>query len=454
VATDRFFVKNLTLENFRCFEKVELGPFDPHFNLLVGTNGSGKSSVLLALANLFRPLALGEIAGESLLGERDVRISYGAIRVAVTPTSVLSRWGMSSEFDWNEDSFVASESFNRIAKKEFPTGTLWRTPPGGRNLTDALVQVENWRVPWPGLIAFYSTDRRFLSAQDVTNRTSDSSDGRRNPAFANWENAGLNIDAFREWIRRETLISLQEGGLTKYSAPEIAELKEHGAAPTISLLRIVQDAICKAFEGAKTVEYVERRKDIVVQFESGVFEEFSKMSDGQRALVGLIGDIARRLASIYEVPFGLEALTKAPGLVLIDELDLHLHPRWQRRVVGDLKRIFPNIQFFATTHSPQIIGEARPEEIVMLTPNGQKRPTASYGMNSDWVLKCVMETEDRDPGVAMEIKSLFDEIEDGKFDEARTRIERLRREIGEMPDLVGAESYIWRVEHEDEEAAE
>ena len=49
---------------------------------------------------------------------------------------------------------------------------------------------------------------------------------------------------------------------------------------------------------------------------------------------------------------------------------------------------------------------------------------------------------------------LFDEIEEGKFDEARTRIERLRREIGEMPDLVGAESYIWRVEHEAEEAAE
>ncbi len=57
MASDRFFVKSLKLENFRCFENVELGPFDPHFNLLIGTNGAGKSSVLLALANIFRPLA-------------------------------------------------------------------------------------------------------------------------------------------------------------------------------------------------------------------------------------------------------------------------------------------------------------------------------------------------------------------------------------------------------------
>src|SRR5580693_7789560 len=75
LVSDRFYVKNLTLENFRCFEKVELGPFDPHFNLLLGTNGSGKSSVLLALANLFRQLGSPEIvgSGDKLIGMRDAR---------------------------------------------------------------------------------------------------------------------------------------------------------------------------------------------------------------------------------------------------------------------------------------------------------------------------------------------------------------------------------------------
>lgn len=179
------------------------------------------------------------------------------------------------------------------------------------------------------------------------------------------------------------------------------------------------------------------------------------MSDGQRALIGLVADIARRACLLNAETFGAQALKETSGLVLIDELDLHLHPRWQRRVVGDLKRIFPKIQFFATTHSPQVIGEARPEEIVLLTLQGQKpRPTQAFGMDSNWVLECVMEADGRDPSVAKEIKALFNEIEEGKFDEARARIERLRTDIGDMPDLVGAESYIWRVEHEGDEAAE
>ena len=149
-----------------------------------------------------------------------------------------------------------------------------------------------------------------------------------------------------------------------------------------------------------------------------------------------------------------KTLKETSGLVLIDELDLHLHPKWQRRIIGDLKRIFPKIQFFATTHSPQVIGEARPEEIVLLTPQGQKRPIGSYGMDSNWVLECVMEAEDRNPAVAKRIKDVFDAIDDDRIEEAKGLIAALRSDIGNAPDIVGAESYIWRIEHQGDEAAE
>jgi predicted ATP-binding protein involved in virulence len=207
-------------------------------------------------------------------------------------------------------------------------------------------------------------------------------------------------------------------------------------------------------EGAAEIQYDGRRKDIVVSFADGRELQFSAMSDGQRALVGMVAEIARRATTLNWDYLEERSLRETPGLVLIDELDLHLHPKWQRRVIGDLKRIFPNIQFFATTHSPQIIGEARPEEIVMLTPSGQKRPTASYGMNSDWVLECVMEAEGRDPEIAKRIKMLFEAIENSRFDEAQEMIAELRNIIGESPDIVAAESYIWNVEHDGEEAAE
>ena len=182
------------------------------------------------------------------------------------------------------------------------------------------------------------------------------------------------------------------------------------------------------------------------------------MSDGQRALVGLVADVARRACLLNSEAFGAQTLMETTGVVLIDELDLHLHPRWQRRIIGDLKRIFPKIQFFATTHSPQIIGEARPEEIVLLTPEGQKRPMASYGMDSNWVLECVMEAEGRDPAVARRIKDVFTAIDDGRLDAAKSMIAALRADFGDaadiVPDIVGAESYIWNLEHDPGEAAE
>lgn len=142
-------------------------------------------------------------------------------------------------------------------------------------------------------------------------------------------------------------------------------------------------------------------------------------------------------------------------MVLIDEIDLHLHPRWQRRIIRDLKRIFPKIQFFATSHSPQVIGEAKPHEIVLLGADGQqKRPIQSYGMDSNWVLECVMEAEGRDPAVAAEIRTLFNEIEEGEFDRARARIATLRETVGGFGEVEKAEAYMWNVEHGGEEAAE
>jgi predicted ATP-binding protein involved in virulence len=298
------------------------------------------------------------------------------------------------------------------------------------------------------LLLCYGTYRRFEHNTVRAFQAKTTFSGQRGVAFEDWADAGATATRLTEWIKDQTLVSLQQ---------EFRERDPNRSLPTPSPLRqlaLIQQAVADAVEGANTIEFDAQRKDIVIGFADGARKDFSGMSDGQRALIGLVADIARR-ACVLNAPFlGARTLLETPGLILIDELDLHLHPRWQRRVVGDLKRIFPNIQFFATTHSPQIIGECRPEEIVLLTPTGQKRPMGSYGMDSNWVLECVMEAEGRDPGVAREITELFDEIEDGKFEEARARIARLRREIGDAPDLVGAESYIWRVEREDEEAAE
>jgi predicted ATP-binding protein involved in virulence len=439
VASDRFYVKNLTLENFRCFEKAELGPFDPHFNLLVGTNGSGKSSVLLALANLFRPLARGRWLEERTVGESDMRIGERDRRAILTRFPQPAPWTLKSEANWSGQDLIARESFDQISRSDSAIEKFWRPSSGQQVIFDANFASGQW----PALIVFYSTDRRFQTIDLPQYQLPD------------WRNAGYSVNALREWMREETLIALQDGAAANSLILDVASVKSQLPPSPVSILKIVQNAMCSAVESATNVEYIERRKDVIVSIDNGPSQEFSKMSDGQRALIGLVGDIARRICTLYGSAYGFDPLKKTTGLVLIDELDLHLHPRWQRRVIGDLKRIFPNIQFFATTHSPQIIGEARPEEIVMLTANGrQKRPTHSFGMNSDWVLECVMEAEGRDPEIAKRIRIMLEAIENNRFDDARSMIAELREVIGEAPDVVAAESYIWNVEHDGEEAAE
>jgi len=124
-------------------------------------------------------------------------------------------------------------------------------------------------------------------------------------------------------------------------------------------------------EGATDLYFDARRGEAIVDID-GVVQPFSNLSDGQRCTLAMVGDMAQKAASLNP-QFGAEVLQKTPGVVLIDELDLHLHPRWQRRIIEDLRQTFPKIQFICTTHSPFLIQSLRSgEELLML--DGQ--PTA------------------------------------------------------------------------------
>ncbi len=449
MENDRFFVKSLKLENFRCFENVELGPFDPHFNLLVGANGAGKSSVLLALADIFRPLAAlgGVLSSDRILNSRDNRAIPALYQNRPQSTSVYP-WKLTAEFEWDAEVFkVTDESVPHPAFEYQPKLFRMNSANSAKIIGGLQSGMFSSRVE---LIIFYRVERRF---NNIYREEDVFSQNPKSAAYLNWLDAGQSSKALREWMRDQTIIDLQLARLREGSpvgTPDLSGL--HRASP--SPLSIVRDAIREAVEGAREIEYDGQRKDLTVRLSDGRVLEFAGMSDGQRALIGMVADIARRACVLRGDETDIDVLTQTTGIVLIDELDLHLHPKWQRHIVGALKRIFPKIQFFATTHSPQVIGEARPEEIVLLTPEGQKRPIGSYGMDSNWVLECVMEAEGRDPAIARRIKQLFDAIDDDRLQDARDMIASLRADIGEAPDIVGAESYLWRIEHQGDEAAE
>jgi predicted ATP-binding protein involved in virulence len=170
-----------------------------------------------------------------------------------------------------------------------------------------------------------------------------------------------------------------------------------------------------------------------------------QLYDGERNMLALVGDIARRLSVLNSID--LDRLNEGAGVVLIDEVDLHLHPRWQREIVAKLVATFPNCQFIVSTHSSQVLGELKPESVVLLRDGRLLgHPQASYGLTSGQVLEEIMDASSRTSEVKAQLDSIFENLERGALPEARQMIAALKQNAPSVPELAGAEALLKRKE--------
>jgi len=173
--------------------------------------------------------------------------------------------------------------------------------------------------------------------------------------------------------------------------------------------------------------------------------DIGQLSDGEKNLIALIGDIARRLTIGNP---NSETPLEESGVVLIDEIDLHLHPKWQRIVAERITEVFPNCQFIISSHSPQVISHIKPESVFVLkNDNGEissHSVNESYGKNSDRILEDIMDESSRPKDIDDEIKLVFRLIQEGNVNEAQEKITLLREDIGEDGELVKARVLIKR----------
>ncbi|MBW4544047.1 MAG: AAA family ATPase [Symplocastrum torsivum CPER-KK1] len=174
----------------------------------------------------------------------------------------------------------------------------------------------------------------------------------------------------------------------------------------------------------------------------------NQLSDGEKGLLAMVGDLARRLAIANP---GLENPREGSGVVLIDEIELHLHPKWQREVIPALRRTFQNCQFIVTTHSPQVISDVKPDSIYILeaTPEGivAKRPDSSFGRDSNYILEVLMDTAARKEKIKDELLELFRLIDKGDLDGSRQLRQQIADKIGsDEPQLVKADVLLRRKE--------
>ena len=181
----------------------------------------------------------------------------------------------------------------------------------------------------------------------------------------------------------------------------------------------------------------------------GITMSLEQLSDGEKNLIALVGDIARRLAIANSQNQNVNPL-EGDGIVLIDEIDLHLHPSWQRKMIPKLTKIFPNCQFIFSTHSPQVLSHIQPEKIFLLKNENNElsygKAIASYGKNTDRILEDLLNVGARPEKPRKEIHQLFKLIQEGELKDAKIKLEKLIEEIGEDSELAKAEVLIKRKE--------
>ena len=191
------------------------------------------------------------------------------------------------------------------------------------------------------------------------------------------------------------------------------------------------------FTAVRSRKPADRSERILFLEKNGSDIPFDSLSGGEQAFFLLAADLARRL--MLESPNTLVA--EAPGVVCIDEIELHLHPAWQRRILKTLMKTFPACQFVVSTHSPQVIAGVESRHVRLLTP-GEKgvrkvsQPIASKGHDSNYVLKGILDTPERDDEVS-QLFAEFDRLADaGEFEEAQRVLDDLDQAVEGQSSVV------------------
>jgi predicted ATP-binding protein involved in virulence len=293
---------------------------------------------------------------------------------------------------------------------------------------------------WFPVIAYYGAGRAWLPSNKRDSKAKPSSPSRRWDAFYDCFEERIRIADIQNWFQKEAIASVNQQGQMR------------------SGYKVVEFAILRCIPAADAIWFDPDRLEIFISIDNNP-QPFSNLSAGQKMMVAMIADIAIKVVN-QNATFLTEKLIidnrvlplllqQTPGLVLIDEIDVHLHPKWQRRVVNDLKTTFPSIQFVCTSHSPLIIGEVESSCIRVLESDEETSnnfatiPSESYGLDANRVLDELMGASDRNQEIADKLHALFRLIDDEDFDGARQVIIKLTQKLGESePELTRARSLI------------
>lgn len=437
-------LKSLTLANCGGFEQGDAGApppvidFEPDMTLIAGVNGVGKSTVLRALAVVlsrampeFTPSRSAPIyfTDDDIHG---VKSSLAvSIQIALDGHTLNAGVERLRDADQQGDRFVYLLQSEALANATFSESLQGRTltgdlEAGAKETREALVALK--RAPNPPLAVYFSPKRQ-LPGQPRSLPEVKPFD----PAIAfgrALHDREVELREFMHWFRVQEML-----GATG----------EPRRLNVLDALRSVVSELVPEFSNMRIQE--QPRLGFVVDKRCQPFY-LHQLSDGERGLLALVFDLARRLAIAN--PDSENPIAEGVALVLIDEIELHLHPKWQRDVIKRLPNIFKNCQFVITTHSPQVIGETEARCVRLLSWRNGKvvvdTPAMAYGTDSNWILSVLMGADEMNADVESTLETISKHISKRRLDKASALIEKLRKDVGNTEAIQRLASVIERVE--------
>lgn len=409
-------IKSLTLKNFRGFKDTEI-TFSEGLTVLVGVNGAGKSSVLDALAMMlsWAGSEIRQDSGRWKLKESDIHAGADSTSVGVRLQYDENEYGWSANFR------ASGSEVRKTTPGGDPgtfAGSVHRRIAGSNPSVPVMVYYRANRVVTKVPVPPPKDARCFDLLETYANNLPAEAEDFR--SFFEWFRAREDLENERR-LRAEGQIGVRDRDM--------------------EAVRTAFSAVLPEFSNP----IVRRLPETLVMEKNGLELRVDRLSDGEKLLIALVGDLARRVALANP---SMDNPLHGEGVVLIDEIEQHLHPAWQRTILGNLRRTFPNVQFVVSTHSPQVLGEVRHEDIRILDcdlERGQQAylPSRSLGLDSSAILEEIFHTGRRRDDVSRKLTSIFDLIDADSFDQAMAEIEALENELGaNIPELIEARTMI------------
>lgn len=444
-------MKDITIRNFRCYENKSM-QFRKGINLLIGDNSSGKTSLIRACNFVANSLFCGYSdentvwksvddadfklnvdTDNTILPEQPVAISFhlssNDLRLIVVDDSVES-------FDY--DTELQIEKKSKKNSRNLLTGLSPLKSYAASLYSNSHTKVGDTVVQsnvLPVYACFTTEDihaSRKIDRQRFKNYAQKPSFGY----FECYDCRGL----FDYWLDRLLVLKEAETGEQEIECVRTAVAECLG----INGCNIIEDLVIRPVRGKVFFRYTDGR-----------YVEASMLSDGYKRLVNIVVDIAFRCALLNKTRFGAEAHKHTHGTVIIDEIDEHLHPALQSRVLKSLHTTFPEIQFIVSTHAPLVMSSVERSEdnvVYRLFYDTEERTYRhvelhTYGLDANLILEEEMMVDSRDSDVGSQLDNIKKLVSERKLAEAKSQLDALETMTSpSQPSLIRIHSIINRLE--------